>query len=135
MHMPTSHACKPGIEASPPCRTPVYMSPELIDSRHGLRGYDGKLVDVWASGVMLVAMLLGMFPFDNIDHPDPNTSEAHLEIWCAVASRLKCKLAVESCVAARANIEVLRRGATSPLLPNVRLNGGRRRHTDSLASA
>lgn len=61
--------------------TPVYMSPELIDSRHGLRGYDGKLVDVWASGVMLVAMLLGMFPFDHVDHPDPNTNEAQLEVW------------------------------------------------------
>lgn len=63
------------------CSTPVYMSPELIDSRHGLRGYDGKLVDVWASGVMLVAMLLGMFPFDHVDHPDPNTNEAQLEVW------------------------------------------------------
>lgn len=70
-------------------RTPVYMSPELIDSRHGLRGYDGKLVDVWASGVMLVAMLLGMFPFDHVDHPDPNTNEAQLEVWYAL---LLCSL-------------------------------------------
>ena len=42
--------------------TPVYMSPELIDSRNGLRGYDAKAVDVWASGVMLLAMLLGNLP-------------------------------------------------------------------------
>ena len=66
----------------PPCRTPVYMSPELIDSRHGLRGYDGMKVDVWACGVLLIAMLLGTFPFDHTKHPDPNTHEAQLEVWC-----------------------------------------------------
>ena len=26
------------------CRTPVYMSPELINSRNGAKGYDGKQV-------------------------------------------------------------------------------------------
>ncbi|KAK9809119.1 hypothetical protein WJX72_009585 [[Myrmecia] bisecta] len=61
--------------------TPVYMSPELINSRNGVRGYDGKSVDVWASGVLLIVMLLGTFPFDHTEHPDPNTSEAHLEVW------------------------------------------------------
>ena len=63
-------------------RTPVYMSPELINSRNGAKGYDGRHVDVWASGVLLIVMLLGAFPFDHIEHPDPNTSEAHLEVWC-----------------------------------------------------
>lgn len=63
------------------CRTPVYMSPELIHSRNGAKGYDGKLVDVWASGVLLIVMLLGTFPFDHLEHPDPNTTEAHLEVW------------------------------------------------------
>ncbi|KAK9843746.1 hypothetical protein WJX81_004818 [Elliptochloris bilobata] len=61
--------------------TPVYMSPELINSRNGAKGYDGRHVDVWASGVLLIVMLLGAFPFDHIEHPDPNTSEAHLEVW------------------------------------------------------
>ncbi|DBA96843.1 hypothetical protein WJX82_009463 [Trebouxia sp. C0006] len=61
--------------------TPVYMSPELINSRNGAKGYDGKSVDVWASGVLLIVMLLGTFPFDHTEHPDPNTSEAHLEVW------------------------------------------------------
>ena len=59
------------------------MSPELINSRNGAKGYDGRHVDVWASGVLLIVMLLGAFPFDHIEHPDPNTSEAHLEVWCA----------------------------------------------------
>ena len=57
------------------------MSPELIDSRHGLRGYDGMKADVWACGVLLIAMLLGTFPFDHTKHPDPNTHEAQLEVW------------------------------------------------------
>ncbi|KAK9806506.1 hypothetical protein WJX73_005212 [Symbiochloris irregularis] len=61
--------------------TPVYMSPELINSRSGAKGYDGQSVDVWASGVLLIVMLLGTFPFDHIENPDPNTSEAHLEVW------------------------------------------------------
>ena len=45
------------------------------------KGYDGALADVWASGVLLIVMLLGTFPFDHTEHPDPNTSEAHLEVW------------------------------------------------------
>lgn len=57
------------------------MAPELIDSRHGLRGYDGMKADAWACGVLLIAMLLGTFPFDHQKHPDPNTHEAQLEVW------------------------------------------------------
>lgn len=41
--------------------TPEYMGPELISSR---TGYDGKKVDVWAAGVLLYVMLIGMFPFE-----------------------------------------------------------------------
>ena len=70
------------------CRTPVYMSPELINRRNQPTGgdgkpigYDGKLVDVWAGGVLLIVMLLGTFPFDHTEHPDPNSPEAHLEVW------------------------------------------------------
>ena len=63
------------------------MSPELINSNRGGsgggtgKGYDGALADVWAAGVLLIVMLLGTFPFDHTEHPDPNTSEAHLEVW------------------------------------------------------
>ena len=62
-------------------RTPVYMAPELIHSRNGEHGYDGKQVDVWASGILLIVMLLGTFPYDHIENPDPNTTEAHEEVW------------------------------------------------------
>lgn len=60
--------------------TPVYMSPELISSKRG-RGYDGRKADIWASGVMLFVMLLGMFPYEHSEHPDPNTSAAQIEVW------------------------------------------------------
>ena len=56
------------------------MSPELINNKNGKVGYDGRSVDVWASGILLLVMLLGSFPFDHIEHPDPNTSEAPLEV-------------------------------------------------------
>ncbi|KAL6779334.1 SNRK2I [Auxenochlorella protothecoides x Auxenochlorella symbiontica] len=67
--------------------TPVYMSPELINSKNGKLGYDGRSVDVWASGILLLVMLLGSFPFDHTEHPDPNTSEAHLEVWLQQVSK------------------------------------------------
>ena len=64
------------------------MSPELINSRNQLtggdgkpRGYDGKLVDVWAAGVLLIVMLLGEFPFEHSKHLDPNSPLALLELW------------------------------------------------------
>ncbi len=57
------------------------MSPELIGNREDTKGYDGRLVDVWASGILLIVMLLGDFPFDHTEHPDPTSSEAHLEVW------------------------------------------------------
>jgi len=39
--------------------TPVYMSPELIGAKRGAMGYSGKKADIWATGVLLFAMLLG----------------------------------------------------------------------------
>ena len=67
--------------------TPVYMSPEVINNKNGQKGYDGRSVDIWASGILLLVMLLGSFPFDHIEHPDPNTSEAHLEVWLQQVSK------------------------------------------------
>lgn len=57
--------------------TPEYMGPELISGR---AGYDGKKVDVWASGVLLFVMLLGMFPFEMEDENYVNTAGLY-SIW------------------------------------------------------
>lgn len=67
--------------------TPVYMSPELMNKATQGKGYDGRSVDVWASGILLLVMLLGSFPFDHTEHPDPNTDEAHLEVWLQQVSK------------------------------------------------
>ncbi|KAG2451796.1 hypothetical protein HYH02_003572 [Chlamydomonas schloesseri] len=57
--------------------TPEYMGPELISSR---TGYDGKKVDVWAAGVLLYVMLVGMFPFETQDDNFNNTAGLY-DIW------------------------------------------------------
>ena len=62
-------------------RTPVYMAPEINDKARKDKGYNAQMVDVWASGVLLIVMLLGQFPFDHLQNPDPNSPQAHLEVW------------------------------------------------------
>ncbi|GAX84005.1 hypothetical protein CEUSTIGMA_g11430.t1 [Chlamydomonas eustigma] len=67
--------------------TPVYMSPQLISSKNGKKGYNAVKADLWACGVLLFVMLLGMFPYDHTEHPDPNSSDAHVEVWL---QQVKC---------------------------------------------
>lgn len=62
--------------------TPVYMSPQLITTKEEKgKGYDAIKSDLWACGVLLFVMLLGSFPYDHTEHPDPNSSQAHAEVW------------------------------------------------------
>ncbi|KAJ9519027.1 hypothetical protein QJQ45_026294 [Haematococcus lacustris] len=67
--------------------TPVYMSPQVINSKSSNQGYDAQKADVWACGVLLFVMLLGMFPFEHNEHPDPNSSDAHVEVFL---QQIKC---------------------------------------------
>lgn len=48
------------------CGTPSYMSPEIVNKRE----YLGAPTDVWASGVLLYAMLCGAFPFRGVTDKD-----------------------------------------------------------------
>merc|ERR1719498_821339 len=63
--------------------TPVYMSPEVITAGVSHRGYDGKLADIWSSGIMLSAMLLGAFPYDSSQYSNlsRNLYLQHMKIY------------------------------------------------------
>ena len=41
------------------CGTPSYMAPEILTKEK----YNGRLVDIWALGVVLYKMLTGNYPF------------------------------------------------------------------------
>lgn len=45
------------------CGSPSYASPEMLSQKR----YDGPMVDYWALGVILFAMLCGYLPFDDDD--------------------------------------------------------------------
>ena len=46
---------------STPCGSPCYASPEMIKGKN----YNGLLIDLWACGIILFAMLFGYLPFDD----------------------------------------------------------------------
>jgi MAP/microtubule affinity-regulating kinase len=48
------------------CGTPSYMSPEIVSRRE----YYGPPTDIWATGILLYAMLCGKFPFKGKDTKD-----------------------------------------------------------------
>lgn len=48
------------------CGTPSYMAPEIVMRQQ----YAGRPVDVWSLGVLLYAMLCGMFPFVAKSYPE-----------------------------------------------------------------
>ena len=69
-----------------PCVSPCYASPEIIAGKK----YDGVKIDIWATGIILLAMLCGYLPFEDkindilfdkifeckIDFPEYLTEEA-----------------------------------------------------------
>ncbi|CAK0781057.1 hypothetical protein CVIRNUC_005271 [Coccomyxa viridis] len=62
--------------------TPGYTAPEVIANS---RTYDGKLADVWSSGVMLYVMLFCEYPFERAeDAGDPHRFQKVLERILAV---------------------------------------------------
>jgi MAP/microtubule affinity-regulating kinase len=48
------------------CGTPSYMAPEIVSKKE----FAGPPADVWALGVLLYAILCGVFPFKGIDDKD-----------------------------------------------------------------
>ena len=47
-----------------PCGSPCYASPEMLSGKC----YDGFKIDIWATGIILFAMLCGYLPFDDKDN-------------------------------------------------------------------
>ena len=47
-----------------PCGSPCYASPEMLSGND----YDGFKIDIWATGIILFAMLCGYLPFDHKDN-------------------------------------------------------------------
>ena len=46
---------------STPCGSPCYASPEMVAGKK----YDGIKIDIWATGIILYAMLCGYLPFED----------------------------------------------------------------------
>ena len=49
---------------STPCGSPSYASPEMVSGKK----YNGILVDIWCTGIILFAMLAGYLPFEANDN-------------------------------------------------------------------
>ena len=47
-----------------PCGSPCYASPEMVSGNK----YDGCMIDVWSTGIILYAMLCGYLPFEDNDN-------------------------------------------------------------------
>ena len=47
-----------------PCGSPCYASPEMLSGKT----YNGFKIDIWATGIILFAMLSGFLPFDDKDN-------------------------------------------------------------------
>lgn len=68
---------------------PAYVSPELL---HCTGGYSGKLADIWSLGVMLYTMLVGCYPFQDVE-PTVLFSKirrGHFIIPDSLSSKAKC---------------------------------------------
>ncbi|GAA6060404.1 hypothetical protein JCM10212_002172 [Sporobolomyces blumeae] len=51
-----------------------YMAPEQLVGWTRRQGYDGKLADMWSSGILLAFLLTGQHPFEPFSSPAPSAS-------------------------------------------------------------
>ena len=47
-----------------PCGSPCYASPEMVSGKK----YDGYMIDIWSTGIILYAMTCGYLPFEDNDN-------------------------------------------------------------------
>jgi len=56
-----SNYSKYNILLGTPCGSPCYASPEMVSGKK----YNGFLIDIWSSGIILFAMICGYLPFED----------------------------------------------------------------------
>ena len=68
---------------------PAYVSPEILNTRDG---YSGKAADIWSLGVMLYTMLIGRYPFHDVEPSALFTKirRGQYNIPDTISSRAKC---------------------------------------------
>ena len=59
-----SNTYSPGDLLRTPCGSPCYAAPEMILGKK----YNGLMIDIWSSGIILYAMLCGFLPFDDLNN-------------------------------------------------------------------
>ena len=59
-----SNFCEPDNFLETPCGSPCYASPEMVCGDK----YNGHLIDIWSTGIILFAMTCGYLPFEDPDN-------------------------------------------------------------------
>ena len=59
-----SNFCEPENYLETPCGSPCYASPEMVCGDK----YNGHMIDIWSTGIILFAMLCGYLPFEDPDN-------------------------------------------------------------------
>ena len=59
-----SNFCEPDNFLETPCGSPCYASPEMVCGDK----YNGHLIDIWSTGIILFAMMCGYLPFEDPDN-------------------------------------------------------------------
>ena len=59
-----SNYCEPDNFLETPCGSPCYASPEMVCGDK----YNGHMIDIWSTGIILFAMVCGYLPFEDPDN-------------------------------------------------------------------
>lgn len=68
---------------------PAYVAPEVLRSG---RAYSGKSADIWSLGVLMYTMLVGRYPFNDVEHASlfAKISRGQFAVPEGLSPRAKC---------------------------------------------
>jgi len=68
---------------------PAYVSPEILKAN---TQYSGRAADMWSLGVILYTMLVGRYPFNDVEHTNlfAKISRGHYVIPECISSKARC---------------------------------------------